>query len=178
MGKMVGTDIKIRTTKQRMAVSGGMEMKSGGKKSILFLCTGNSCRSQMAEAWTKALHHGSFDVFSAGIEPHQLDSRAVKVMWEAGIEMVGHYAKHVDELKEISFDFIITVCDHAKEHCPFFPGTHKILHKGFEDPPVLAKRARTEEEALEHYRRIRDEIRVFVEGLPGITKPVKAFPGP
>ena len=136
------------------------------KARVLFLCTGNSCRSQMAEAWTRHVWGDVFEVFSAGVAPNRMDPRTVRVMEETGISMEGYRPKHVDDLKSISFDYVVTVCDHAREICPYFPGAHKILHKGFEDPPVLARKARTEEEALGHYRRIRDEIREFVSNLP------------
>ncbi len=136
------------------------------KPRVLFLCTGNSCRSQMAEAWTRQVWGDTFEVFSAGVAPNRMDPRTVRVMEEVGIPMEGYRPKHVDELKGITFDYVVTVCDHARETCPYFPGAHKILHQGFEDPPVLAQEAKTEEEALDHYRRIRDEIREFVSNLP------------
>ncbi len=136
------------------------------KPKILFLCTGNSCRSQMAEAWARHFWGDVFDVYSAGVAPNPMDPRTVRVMEETGIPMEGYHPKHVDALKGIRFDYVITVCDHARETCPYFPGAHKILHKGFEDPPILAREARTETEALEHYRRIRDEIKKFVSSLP------------
>ncbi|MBW1660477.1 MAG: arsenate reductase ArsC [Deltaproteobacteria bacterium] len=136
------------------------------KKKILFLCTGNSCRSQMAEAWTRHLWRNLFEVFSAGVAPNRMDPRTVRVMEEEGISMEGHHPKHVDIFKEITFDYVITVCDQARETCPYFPGVHKILHRGFEDPPVLVKGAGSEEEALGHYRKVRDEIKDFILILP------------
>ncbi len=136
------------------------------KTTILFLCTGNSCRSQMAEGWTKHLKGDIIDAYSAGVEPHSLDKRAVKAMAEAGVDISHHYAKHINELPKIEFDYVVTVCGHAHETCPFFPGKTKVVHHGFEDPPFLAKEAKTEEEAMQHYRRVRDEIRRFIEGLP------------
>jgi arsenate reductase (thioredoxin) len=135
------------------------------KLKILFLCTGNSCRSQMAEGWARHLKADGIEPYSAGIEPHGLDRRAVQVMAETGVDISGHYSKHLDELKDIPFDFVITVCDHAHEHCPIFPGKTKRVHVGFDDPPRLAKNARSEDEAIMHYRRVRDEIRDFVLGL-------------
>jgi arsenate reductase len=141
---------------------------SGGKPRILFLCTGNSCRSQMAEGWTRHLHGAWTEVYSAGTDPHSLDPRAVKVMAEVGIDISRQRAKHVDELRGIEFDWVITVCDRARESCPVLPGAARLVHAGFDDPPLLARDARTEEEALEHYRRVRDEIRAFVERLPAI----------
>ena len=136
------------------------------KVNILFLCTGNSCRSQMAEGWARHLKGNALDAYSAGIEPHGLDPRAVKVMAEAGVDISGHRSKHVSELNGVAFDHVITVCDHAHESCPLFPGRTKVVHVGFDDPPRLAKMAKSEEEALEHYRQVRDEIRAFIEKLP------------
>jgi arsenate reductase len=120
----------------------------------------------MAEGWTRRLKGEVIDPYSAGIETHGLNLRAVKVMAEAGVDISGRRSKHVDELLKIPFDYVVTVCDHANENCPVFPGKVKRVHVSFEDPPRLAAGARSEEEALMHYRRVRDEIRVFVEGLP------------
>lgn len=144
--------------------SRGIKMKT----KILFLCTGNSCRSQMAEGWARHLKGDVVEPYSAGIETHGLNPDAVKVMAEAGIDISGHRSKHVDELKDISFDYVITVCDHAHKHCPVFSGKTKTVHVGFDDPPRLAKKAKTEKEALDIYRRVRDEIRDFVNHLPRI----------
>jgi len=142
-------------------------MQAAARKiKILFLCTGNSCRSQMAEGWTRRLRGTLIEPYSAGIETHGLNPKAVRVMAEAGVDISGHRSKHVDELRDILFDYVITVCDHANESCPMFPGKVKRLHIGFDDPPRLSANARTEEEALMHYRRVRDEIRAFVEDLP------------
>jgi len=136
------------------------------KLKVLFLCTGNSCRSQMAEGWAKSLKPDSIDAFSAGVEPHGMNQRAIQVMREAGIDISSHHSKHLDELKHIPFNVVVTVCDHAHETCPLFPGPTRVLHVGFDDPPRLAKDARSEHEALSHYRRVRDEIRAWVETLP------------
>jgi arsenate reductase len=133
---------------------------------ILFLCTGNSCRSQMAEGWARHLKGGAIEAYSAGIETHGLNPRAVRVMAEAGVDISGHRSKHVDELKDVPLDYVVTVCDNARESCPVFTGRTKVVHKSFEDPPRLAKDAKTEEEALAHYRRVRDEIKAFIETLP------------
>ena len=133
---------------------------------VLFLCTGNSCRSQMAEGWAKALKADAIEAYSAGIETHGLNPDAVKVMAEAGVDISNHRSQHVDELKDIPFDYVVTVCGHADEHCPAFSGQTKVVHVGFDDPPRLAEGAATEAEALEHYRRVRDQIRRFIEGLP------------
>src|SRR4051794_33013481 len=132
------------------------------KLTILFLCTGNSCRSQMAEGWARALKPDTVDAYSAGVEPHGMNERAVRVMREAGVDISGHRSKHVAELKDVPFDYVVTVCDHANGTCPIFPGRTNVVHVGFDDPPKLAKDARSEDEALAHYRRVRDEIRAFV----------------
>jgi arsenate reductase (thioredoxin) len=133
---------------------------------VLFLCTGNSCRSQMAEGWARHLHAGTIDSWSAGIENHGLNLRAVQVMAEAGVDISRHQSKLLESLSDISFDLIVTVCDHAHEHCPFFPCPTRVLHVGFDDPPKLAADAATEQDTLTHYRRVRDEIRDFVQTLP------------
>ncbi len=133
---------------------------------ILFLCTGNSCRSQMAEGWARHLKGERIEPHSAGIEVHGLNANAVRVMAEAGVDISTHRSKHVDELADVPLDYVVTVCGHALEHCPVFPGKAKVVHVGFDDPPRLAADAKTEEEALQHYRRVRDEIRAFVETLP------------
>jgi arsenate reductase (thioredoxin) len=142
------------------------ELEAAMKQTILFLCTGNSCRSQMAEGWTRHLWNDRYDVYSAGIESYGLDPRAVSVMAQAGVDISGHRSKTVDEVMHIPFDFVITVCGHAYENCPLFPGKAQILHVGFDDPPKLAAGAKTEEEALDQYRGVRDEIKTFVETLP------------
>jgi len=136
------------------------------KLKVLFLCTGNSCRSQMAEGWARALKGDVIEPYSAGIETHGLNPDAVKVMAEAGVDISGHRSKNVSELMDVPFDCVVTVCGHANETCPMFPGKAKVVHVGFDDPPKLAKEAKTEEEALNCYRRVRDEIRAFVETLP------------
>lgn len=141
-------------------------MPSKSKMKVLFLCTGNSCRSQMAEGWTRQLHGDRIEACSAGVNPHGMDGRAVKVMAEAGVDIAGGHSKHVDVFKGTAFDYVITVCGHAYENCPLFPGKTIVIHAGFEDPPKLAAAAASEEEALEHYRRIRDEIKAFVDRLP------------
>lgn len=140
------------------------------KLDILFLCTGNSCRSQMAEGWTRYLKPKKINAYSAGIETHGLNRNAVKVMMEAGVDISGQQSKHVEALKGTSFDYVITVCDNANESCPIFTAKTKVLHIGFEDPPMLAKalaeKGASEEEQLNCYRKVRDEIRGFVETLP------------
>ena len=136
------------------------------KLAVMFLCTGNSCRSQMAEGWARKLRPDSIDPHSAGVDPHGMNPLAVKVMAEAGADISAQRSKHVDELKSVPFDYVVTVCGHANETCPVFPGKTKVIHVGFDDPPKLAQDAGTEEEALGHYRRVRDEIRAFVATLP------------
>jgi arsenate reductase len=135
------------------------------KLKILFLCTGNSCRSQMAEGWAHRLKSEQFESYSAGIDPHGMNPRAVRAMMETGVDISRHTSKHVDTLKDVPFDFVVTVCGHANETCPYFPGKTKVVHVGFDDPPQLAKDAATEEEAMSHYRRVRDEIKNVIEGL-------------
>ncbi len=141
-----------------------------GKKRILFLCTGNSCRSQMAEAWTNRLKGDEFEAYSAGVAPKTVDPRAIKAMAEAGIDMSSHRSKDLDALGSMEFDYVITLCDKAKESCPYFPDKTRFMHHGFDDPPKLAADARDEPTAMAHYSRVRDEIRAFVEGLPGELK--------
>jgi len=135
------------------------------KKKILFLCTGNSCRSQMAEGWARHLKSDEIEAYSAGIETHGLNPYAVKVMKEAGVDISAHRSKLVTEVKDIQFDYVVTVCGHANETCPFFPGKTKVVHVGFDDPPKLAKNFGTEQEKLDCYRRVRDQIKTFVETL-------------
>jgi arsenate reductase (thioredoxin) len=136
------------------------------KLKILFLCTGNSCRSQMAEGWARQLKGDVIEPYSAGVEPHGLNPLAVKVMAEAGVDISNHRSKDVNDYRFVQFDYVVTVCDSAHERCPLFLGRGKIVHVGFDDPPALAKTAKTEEESLRHYRRVRDEIRLFIERLP------------
>ncbi len=135
-------------------------------KKILFLCTGNSCRSQMAEGWARHLKAGVIAPYSAGIETHGMNPDAIRVMAEAGVDISGQRSKNVSELGDIEFDYVVTVCGHANENCPVFRGKAKVVHVGFDDPPRLAKDAKTEEERLAPYRRVRDEIREFVRTLP------------
>lgn len=120
----------------------------------------------MAEGWTRHLWGEDIDVWSAGIEVRELDPKAVKVMAEAGVDISQQRPKHVKEVLNIPFDYVITVCDRARESCPIFPHPVKKIHKSFDDPPFLAKSAKSEEAALKIYRRVRDEIRGFIEILP------------
>jgi arsenate reductase len=139
----------------------------GEKIKVMFLCTGNSCRSQMAEGWARHLKGDVIDAYSSGVDPHGMNARAVRVMGEAGVDISGQRSKHVNELAGIEFDYVVTVCGSAHETCPVYPGRTKVVHVGFDDPPKLAVGAKDEEEALAPYRRVRDEIRAFVGRLPG-----------
>ena len=136
------------------------------KLNVLFLCTGNSCRSQMAEGWARRLKGDVIEPCSAGIEKHGLNPHAVKVMAEAGVDISAHHSKTLEDLRDVALDHVVTVCGHAHETCPMFPGDAKVTHVGFDDPPKLAKNETDPEKALNHYRRVRDEIRAFVETLP------------
>ena len=137
---------------------------------VLFLCTGNACRSQMAEGWAKHLQSDLINAYSAGIETHGLNPHAVAVMAEAGIDISTHNSKLISDLAEINFDLVITVCGHADKNCPVFPADCPVIHVGFDDPPRLAAELAaaeaSEEEQLECYRRIRDEIRDFIASFP------------
>lgn len=132
------------------------------KPNVLFLCTGNSCRSQMAEGFARHLLPDKVNAYSAGVDPHGMNERAMKVMAEAGCPLTGHHSKHIRELENVPLNHVITVCGHADEACPVLPGGPKRTHRGFDDPPRLAKDATSEEQALAHYRRVRDEIREYV----------------
>jgi len=144
------------------------------KLSVLFLCTGNSCRSQMAEGFARALFGDSIRALSAGTVAKGLDPRAVAAMAEAGVDISGQRSKSLDDLRDPqthdlpAFELVVTVCDAAREACPVFPGQARMLHQSFDDPPELARNAPTQAEALAHYRRVRDEIRAFVESLPDV----------
>lgn len=135
---------------------------------VLFLCTGNSCRSQMAEGWTRHLLSDTIDACSAGTDPHGLNPLAVRAMGEAGVDISGHTSTTIDACDPDTLDLVVTVCAHAHETCPVFRGTARVVHHGFDDPPRLARDATTDDEALPHYRRVRDEIREFVLTLPGL----------
>jgi arsenate reductase len=132
------------------------------KKNVLFLCTGNSCRSQMAEGWARHLLAEQVEPYSAGIEAHGMNPNAIEVMKEAGVDITHQSSKLADSLEQVPLDLVITVCGHADEHCPAFLTKAKVVHVGFDDPPKLAKEAANEQEALDHYRRVRDEIRDFI----------------
>lgn len=153
------------------------------KPKILFLCTGNSCRSQMAEGWARHLKGDVLEAYSAGIETHGLNPNAVRVMAEVGVDISSHSSKTADALETIDFDYVVTVCGHANETCPMWlRGKARVVHVGFDDPPALARTLATQgasaEAQLDCYRRVRDEIRAFVATLPdrleGNTSPTHA----
>jgi arsenate reductase len=124
----------------------------------------------MAEGWARHLKGDRIEAYSAGIETHGLNPDAVRVMAEAGVDISGQRSKHIDELRDCEFDYVVTVCDNAQQSCPVFSGKVKVVHVGFDDPPRLASNAKTEEERLAPYRRVRDEIRAFVKTLPDSIK--------
>jgi arsenate reductase len=127
-------------------------------KKILVLCTGNSCRSQMAEGYLRSFAKGKAEIFSAGIEAHGVNPLAVKIMKEDGIDISHQTSNHVDEYKNVAFDYVITVCDNAKEKCPFFPSSAKKFHRNFPDP---AKAEGTDEAVLHQFRKVREEIKIY-----------------
>jgi len=137
------------------------------KLTMLFLCSGNSCRSQIAEGWTRHLKRDLVEPYSAGVDVRPIDPNAVAVMAEAGVDISAQGSKSVSEMMEIPYDYVVTVCSHARETCPFFPGSVKRLHVEFQDPPFLTRDMPDGEDKLKVYRRVRDEIRTFVEGIPG-----------
>jgi len=126
------------------------------KKRVLFLCTGNSCRSQMAEGFLRHMAGDKFEVFSAGVKPTQVNPLAIKVMVEVGIDISKHKSKSAMEFIGQQFDYVITVCDNAKQTCPVFPGKYEKIHWDLEDP---AEAQGSEEERLAFFRRIRDEVK-------------------
>ena len=139
-------------------------MKNLTRRKILFICTHNSARSHMAEGFVNALYSDRYLAFSAGTEPSTVSPYAVRVMQEIGIDISDHRSKSVDQFIDQDLDYVVTVCDHAKEACPFFPGGRKALHKGFQDPASVAG---TDEENLDVFRRVRDEIRDWIENTFG-----------
>ncbi|MCC5831094.1 MAG: arsenate reductase ArsC [Phycisphaeraceae bacterium] len=141
------------------------------KLKVLFLCTGNSCRSQMAEGWARKLKGDTIEPYSAGILKHGLNPHAARVMAQAGVDISDHFSKTLDDLRDVAFDVVITVCGHAHETCPRFPGNAKIVHRGFDDPPKLADKETDPDKALGHYRRVRDEIRDFVSSIESVLSP-------
>lgn len=136
-------------------------------KKILFLCTGNSCRSQMAEGFCRHYHQNKFECHSAGIEAHGVNGNAIAVMQEIGIDISGQKSKTVSQLPDISFDYVVTVCGNAEQNCPFFPAKTKKIHIGFDDPAMLSKKL-SGDMILGVFRRVRDEIREMVKSLPSL----------
>ena len=133
------------------------------KLNVLFLCTGNSCRSQMAEGWTRHLKSDCIEAFSAGVDPHRVNKRAIAIMAEAGVDISSHTSNHLDDYSMLDFDYVITVCDNAREHCPLYPKKTKMIHHKFDDPSFVVG---TEEQITAEFRRTRDEIRDFVAAMP------------
>ncbi len=156
----------VACASRKRPVGGRAVAESARKPSILFLCTGNSCRSQMAEGWARVLRADTLDAYSAGTNPHGLNPLAVRAMLEVGVDISGQTSKRPEQIG-VDFDYVITVCDSAHESCPIFAATTRVVHVGFDDPPRLAKGAACDEDAMPHYRRVRDEIRTFIETLPG-----------
>ena len=144
------------------------------KLKVLYLCTGNSCRSQMAEGLTRHLKGDVIEAYSAGIETHGLNPNAVKVMAEIGIDITDQKSQNITEFKDVALDVVVTVCGHAHETCPFFPADCKVVHVGFDDPPKMAKelaeQGADEEAQLDCYRQVRDQIRAYVKTLPGVLE--------
>ena len=146
--------MRIRKTRPRQPV----QVRKMEKPRLIFICTGNRCRSQMAEGWMRYLAGDKVEVFSAGITPDSVHPHAIKVMREEGIDISHQASKHINKYSNIKFDYVITVCDNAKEKCPYFSGNAHRLHHNFTDP---AKATGTEEEALKIYRKVRDELKDF-----------------
>ena len=128
------------------------------KKNILVLCTGNSCRSQLAEGYLRHFAGDWANVYSAGVETHGVNPRAIATMREDGIDISAHTSNHVDEYRDIPFDYVITVCDHAREVCPYFPTQAPKFHHNFTDP---AKATGTEEDIMASFRRVREEVKQY-----------------
>lgn len=130
---------------------------------ILFLCTGNSCRSQMAEGWAGHLKSDVIEPYSAGISPTEINPRAIAVMREAGVDISSQEAKHVDKMSRTDFDYVVTLCDDARESCPVFRGKARLVHRSFEDPSFMEG---TEQQIMKAFRKLRDDIRAFIETMP------------
>ena len=143
-------------------------------KKVLFLCTGNACRSQMAEGWSRSLLSGQVEAFSAGTRPgREVDTRAVKAMAEAGVDISGQKPKRLEIFKDKYLDLVVTLCDDAREACPVYLGRARTIHNGFDDPATVAGKGASEAEAMPYYRRVRDEIRDFIKKLPEIMEEIK-----
>jgi len=130
------------------------------RKKVLFICTRNSVRSQMAEAWLNAHHGERYEAYSAGVRPGKLDPLVIDVMSELGVDVSKARSKSIEEMLELYFDIVVTVCDSAREECPIYPGGTELMHKGFEDPSSYDG---TPEERVQKYRQVRDEIRAWID---------------
>ena len=137
------------------------------KIKVLFLCTGNACRSQMAEGWARHLKGDIIDAYSAGILPIGVSSRAIETMAEAGVDISMHTSKYSDDLGGIDFDYVVTLCDNAAQNCPVFPGKVKVIHKPFKDPYFATG---SEEKVMAEFRKVRDQIKTFIETIPDSLK--------
>lgn len=133
------------------------------KLKVLFLCTGNACRSQIAEGWARHLKSDVMEVYSAGVSPACLNQMAVKVMAEAGVDISNQWSKHVDEFAGVEFDYVVTVCDYAREQCLDFIGNTKSVHKLFHDPSFMEA---TDEQIMAEFRKLRDDIKAFIKAMP------------
>lgn len=133
------------------------------KLNILFLCTGNACRSQIAEGWARHLKSDIINAYSAGISPIGVSSKAIKSMAEAGVDISNHTSKYLNDLKGVDFDYVITLCDNAAQNCPVFPGKAKVIHKPFKDPYFASG---SEEQVMSQFAKVRDQIKDFVISLP------------
>ncbi|MBN1662071.1 MAG: arsenate reductase ArsC [Deltaproteobacteria bacterium] len=137
-----------------------MNQGAAKKKRVLFICTHNIARSQMAEGLLRAFHGDAYEAFSAGMKPGALNPFCVKAMAEIGVDMSGHKSKPISEVEHIGFDCVVTLCDQARESCPFIPGRHTMIHKGFDNPSLLTG---TDEAIMAEIRRIRNEIRAWID---------------
>jgi len=137
------------------------------KIKVLFLCTGNSCRSQIAEGWARHLKDNVIDAYSAGIHPIGVSFRAIKAMAEEGVDISMHKSQHIDEFSGIDFDYVVTLCDDAFQSCPVFSGKARIVHKPFDDPYFASG---SEEQVMATFRKVRDDIRMFIETMPESLK--------
>jgi len=133
------------------------------KTKVLFICTGNACRSQIAEGWARHLKSASIEAYSAGVRPIGVSSRAIESMAEAGVDISWHKSQHLSEFADIEFDYVITLCDNAAQSCPVFGGKAKVIHRPFHDPYFAEG---TKEEVMMEFREVREEIRAFVESMP------------
>ncbi len=173
-----GSDLKVKTIAPKTMNNAHTHKlkhppmsKQKNTPRILFLCTGNSCRSQMAEGWARHLHGDRFEIFSAGLEKHGVNPTAISIMAETGVDISSQTSKLITELPCRQFDLVITLCGHADANCPIFPGNSRKIHQGFDDPPKLAALAKSEHATLDCYRRVRNELKEFIKKLPKLLKP-------